>query len=403
MNQYFFILGKNPGLSTIEIISQINGEIINLSDSFLILQLPEKIDHNFWQEKLGGTIKIGLIIGGKDDFKPTLATKLLENFRRPHFGFSFYGSANYLSDQIKEWAMEIKNQLKQKNVSSRWVVAKEKSLSSVVVMKNKLITEGIEFCFLTTSSKSYFGQTLSCQKFEDYGYRDFNRPARDIQEGMLPPKLAKIMINLSKVSNEQVVLDPFCGSGTILQEAILMGYQHLIGTDLNETAIVNSQKNIKWLIENYPTTVNLRLNINDYQIFQADVRNISSKISSTSIDAIITEPYLGPIKNKYLDIKKIITELSDLYLKAFNQFKKILKPTGKIVIIFPVFNLSDGLKFLPILEELKKMNWQIVRPIPAELKESPIIKITARGSILYARQDQQVLREIFIFENAKNH
>lgn len=403
MNQYFFILGKNPGLSILEITSQINGKIINLSDSFLILQLPEKIDHNFWQEKLGGTIKIGLILGEQDGFKPSLAAKLLENFRRPHFGFSFYGSNNSLANQDKEWAMEIKNQLKQKNVSSRWVVAKEKSLSSVVIMKNKLITEGIEFCFLTTASKSYFGQTLSCQKFEDYSHRDFDRPARDIEEGMLPPKLAKIMINLAMVSNKQVVLDPFCGSGTILQEAILMGHQHLIGTDLSENAIANSQKNIKWLIENYSATTNFHLNSNNYQLFQADVRNISSKISSTSIDAIITEPYLGPIKNKYLDIKKVINELSDLYLKAFNQFKKILKPTGKIVIIFPVFNLGNGLKFLPILEELKKMNWQIINPTPTKLKESSIIKTTVRGSILYARQDQQVLREIFIFEHAKNH
>jgi tRNA G10 N-methylase Trm11 len=394
--QYFFILGNNPTLSIAEILSQLDKSFKTetLTDNFLILQSEESLNANVWQKKLGGTIKIGTVLDQAKNFRSETAVEILKSFRRPHFGFSFYGNNDDFIGQSKRWAMEIKNQLKQKNIPSRWVVAKEKTLSSVVVLKNKLLAEGAEFVFLASNDKNYFGQTISCQEFEDYGHRDFDRPARNIEEGMLPPKLAKMMINLAKVSQEKTILDPFCGSGTILQEALLMGCQNVIGADLSEEAIKNSQENISWLIKNY------QLSVTNYQLFQHDVRNISQKIPPNSVNAIVTEPYLGPIKNLNLkfEISNIITVLSDLYLKAFSEFKKIMESRGKIVIIFPAFRIGNELKFLPILEEIKKMGWQIVNPLSSELKNSPVLKVTTRNSIVYSRPDQTVLREIFIFE-----
>ena len=79
------------------------------------------------------------------------------------------------------------------------------------------------------------------QDIESYTKRDRERPKRDAKVGMLPPKLAQIIINLAagqlpeeKLQNicdiplgepiprrllGQTVLDPFCGTGVILQEA----------------------------------------------------------------------------------------------------------------------------------------------------------------------------------------
>lgn len=399
---YFFILGKNPALSTAEIASQINGKIINLSDSFLTLQSDKKIDANFWQERLGGTIKIGVIIDEVKNFKPEEAVKILKGFRRPHFGFSFYGLNNQFIARAEKLAMEIKKQLKEKNLSSRWVVAKEKILSSVIVQKNKLLTDGAEFVFLMDKEKSYFGQTISCQQFEDYSWRDFGRPVRKIEEGMLPPKLAKIMINLAQAPENGIILDPFCGSGTIIQEAILMGYQNVIGTDIAEEAIKSSRENIEWLLENYKIqNPNVKqITKSKIQIFQHDVRSLSQKIPPNSIDAIVTEPYLGPLKitNYKLPITNLLKELSDLYLATFAEFKRILKKDGRIVMIFPVFRIGNQLTFLPILDELKKSGWQVINPLPESLRKNPIIKITPRNSIIYSRQDQTILREIFILE-----
>jgi len=407
-NLYFFILGQNPTLSSSEISKQIKGRIIELTNNFLILESNQKLNYSFLQKKLGGTIKIGEALSQVNInnitenidlsiFKDSLS-KISINLKKIYFGFSVYQPKlpnNNLSYQIKKWAMEIKNYLKKKGFSSRWVISKEEVLSSVVITKNRLLNNGAEFVFLISGHRSYLGRTLSCQDFEKYSQYDFGRPNRLIEHGMIPPKLAKIMINLANISEEKTILDPFCGSGTIIQEATLMGYENIIGTDISEEAIKNSQKNIKWLLEkskNHDSKSKIK-------IFQTDVRNLSLKIKEKSIDLIVTEPYLGPIKNLNIksEIFNIQSELSNLYLDAFRQFKMILKSNGKIVIIFPVLKINNQLHFLPILDELKKSNWQMINPIPPELKKSPVIRLTQRGSIIYSRPDQHVLREIFIF------
>src|SRR6185503_10002944 len=102
-------------------------------------------------------------------------------------------------------------------------------------------------------------QTLFVQDIEAYGARDQARPARDARVGMLPPKLAQIMLNLSagplRASAEELarlrVLDPFCGTGVILQEALLMGYS-VLGTDIDERMVDYSRRNIKWLFQKNP-------------------------------------------------------------------------------------------------------------------------------------------------------
>lgn len=431
---YFFILGHCPDLSIAEITSQVKGKIIDLSKNFLILETQEKLEIEKLQKKLGGTIKIGrLITSTKMDslvnefFYTDWLLKKLNRNKKIYFGFSFYGfdqqfKFKKLKPIIKNWALKIKKNLKEVGASSRWVESKETILSSVVVKKNKLLTNGIEFILLKNSQNEnnqnqtiYIGQTLTCQEFEEYEKRDYGRPARNIEEGMIPPKLAKIMINLANISKEKNILDPFCGSGTIIQEAILMNYQNIIGTDLSNDAIKNSQKNINWLVSNSnflvskslpeqdPTRAEQSKNLN-VKIFQADVKEASKKLLAKSIDAIITEPYLGPIrlKNLELGISNLISELSNLYLKAFEEFKKILKKDGRVVIIFPIFRINNALYFLPILEELKKSGWQIINPTPKELKQGSIIKKNERNSIIYSRSDQTVLREIFMFEHTNS-
>jgi len=438
--QYFFVLGHNPTLSVAEIISVLSSwklkfHIHKLSEEFLILEIKKELDFKRLQEKLGGTIKIGKVIlqiNANLNINNTklvheifdLLLKISKKSRNVFFGFSLYNSVDRfrienLWSKIKNLALTIKKELKEKNISSRWVTSKEKKLSSVIVQKNKLLTQGAEFCFFITrgvnanqnksihinlgnnyQKSTYIGITLSCQKFEEYSQRDYGRPRRKIEEGMIPPKLAKIMINLSQAQEKMTILDPFCGSGTILQEALLMGYRNIIGTDISQEAVKNTKDNLKWLAKNFQLSISsFQTNFN-IQIFQADVKNISQKIPNNSVDVIVTEPYLGPIKisNFQSSIFNLIKDLDKLYLTAFCGFKKVLKENGRIVIVFPVFKIKRKLHFLPILDQLKKSGWQIINPIPSELKNNPIIKITNRNSIIYSRPDQKVLREIFVFK-----
>lgn len=54
-------------------------------------------------------------------------------------------------------------------------------------------------------------KTVWIQDIESYSDRDMNRD-RSMTVGMMPPKLAQIMVNLgTKGSYNDMVWDPFCG------------------------------------------------------------------------------------------------------------------------------------------------------------------------------------------------
>ena len=97
--------------------------------------------------------------------------------------------------------------------------------------------------------KIIIARTKKVQDITDYTDRDRNRPKRDAYVGMLPPKLAQIIINLASGNNQiagKRLLDPFCGTGVIPQEALLMGFD-VYGTDIEQKMIDYSQINIEWL------------------------------------------------------------------------------------------------------------------------------------------------------------
>lgn len=403
---YFFILGNNPTLSIAEIVNVLSldlkkDDINAVSRQVLLLKTDKYLDLNMLQKQLGGTIKIGQIIKMRETQYPSLEKDIVnivlkflpKNLKKIYFGFSVYNIGNMSRKkhlEIKDMALSIKRKLKEQSISCRWVTSKDKTLSSVIIQKNKLLTHGFEIVLLIDKKQVLVGRTLSCQAFEEYSFYDFARPFREIKKGMLPPKLAKIMINLSRASVESTILDPFCGSGTIIQQALLMGYSNVIGTDKSKSAILSAKENIKWLKRNTDKQ------FGQVKIFQVDVRNISKKIDY--VNAIITEPYLGPLRFKTSDLKFIIKELRRLYVDSFRQFKKILKPGGRIVIIFPVFRVNNKLHFLPILEDLKNIGWQAKAIISKYLLKNPVIRVTDRQSIIYSRPNQKILREIFVFK-----
>ncbi|MBI5765774.1 methyltransferase domain-containing protein [Candidatus Falkowbacteria bacterium] len=362
-NKYIFILGKNPALSQAEILAVLpHLKIIRKSDKFLVAESPE-IDCQPVLDQLGGTIKIGQVISDKLN-KENIIKEIIGHKKESkiNFGFSFY--------QVKpaKIGLEIKSELKNRGISSRLVVSREETLSSVVVTKNKCL----EFLVLP----DFLGLTGAVQKFEEYGLRDYGRPASDPFAGMLPPKLAKMMLNLSQAEKEDIILDPFCGSGTILTEAAALGYKNLIGSDRSEKAVKDTEENLKWIME--------KLNLADvnFKITQVDVRRLSEKIKSA--DAVVTEPYLGPAlrgRPNESEIKKIVFELEKLYFSTFCQFKKILNQDGKIVIIFPEWHIENRVLSLNIFPQIQKQGF----------------KRLDRGNLIYKRSGQKVWRLVTIW------
>ena len=95
--------------------------------------------------------------------------------------------------------------------------------------------------------------------------------------GSMSPKLARCMVNLSRVTEGQLLLDPFCGTGGILIEAGLIGCK-VVGSD------------IYWKMKN-GTAINLDYyGITDYRTFNLDVRELKmyEKVAS-----VVTDPPYG--------------------------------------------------------------------------------------------------------------
>ena len=95
--------------------------------------------------------------------------------------------------------------------------------------------------------------------------------------GSMSPKLARCMVNLSRVKAGQLVLDPFCGTGGILIEAGLIGCK-VVGSDVN------------WKMKN-GTAINLEYcGIKDYRTFHLDVRELKMY---EKVSGVVTDPPYG--------------------------------------------------------------------------------------------------------------
>jgi len=411
MNKYSFILGNNPILSIAEILRFAESEnvkfnIVDIISDCLIME-TKTIDVAKWQISLGGTIKIGKIINTfkqqEELFKYLNKDNLLkkifaQNKSKIVYGISQYGVSLHQPDKINRLAIQIKKELQDDGLSCRYVQTDKKNLSSVQIDKNKIIQQGAEILLIGGIYGFYIGKTLSVQDFEDYSQRDYGRPSIDPKSGMLPPKLAKILVNISQAKKDKIILDPFCGSGTIIQEGLLLEYTKFIGSDISQKAVNDSKNNIDWLVRDK------KLKNTDVSIIQSDAIELEDKIKNNTIDTIITEPYLGP-PNKYnnvSDIFKTIEELEDLYFATFKSFNNICTNDATVVIIFPIIKFENDVFVLKILEKIGELGWQRINPIPEKISLFAKIGPTARGSLIYQRPEQRVNREIFIFQRQKN-
>ncbi|MBI4215430.1 MAG: RsmD family RNA methyltransferase [Parcubacteria group bacterium] len=411
MHQYIFIFGQNPALSYAEIRAVFNYEnishqVVQLFSYGVVLQTQGILDAEFIK-KLGGIVKVGQLI----DIQPeasALADFLVVSFPaedKIFFGFSLYADGDNFKKRL---GLEVKKILRDRHHrASRWVESRESVLSSVIAEKEHLLDRGADFLILKDSKTAKFivGKTIAVQEFKDYGRRDYGRPEADPRSGMMPPKLGKMMINLalSDLESPQIFLDPFCGSGTIAAEAILTSrFTRVIGTDKDGAAVASCRKNIEWLMSEYPET---RVEVN---IFQADARHLAKRWPGEKADAIVTELVFGPpLKSKLAkgDVLKIKKELEALYREAFLQLSLILAKNGAVVCAFPVWYLAREPFRAKALEDAGDFvftDWQSL--IPASFCAVPLLDdsrldfyLKDRGSIIYGRPDQKVLREVVKF------
>jgi len=340
MKKYFFVLGRDPELSLLEIISYLKARfiehsLIEYTKEFAIFSI-EDINFAKMIKDLGGTLKIAEFFEEKQLYKGS------ENKIR-------YAITSY-DDNIDEIKDYVKEKLKLEGLKAIYVKPKQ---DEIQIMPSKSVNVDLELIVY----KSKMARVIAVYNPGEYKQRDEKRPNFDPLK-VISIRLAKILINLSGAKDKSSLLDPFCGIGTILQEALLMDMS-VYGIDNDEKSVMQCKENLKWLGDKYK---------GKWQIFSVDSRNASKFVKK--IDVAVTEPYLGPYLKKLLsfnEAKMLAIELENLYAGVFKELDKIVK--DKIVFVVPRFRIHEGevsinfLKIIPSNFRICKLHEKIDVPI----------------------------------------
>jgi len=130
----------------------------------------------------------------------------------------------------------------------------------------------------------------------------------------MPPKIARCMVNLARPKARDLVLDPFCGTGSFLVEAGLIGCR-VIGSDVKRRMIKGSAQNLS------------ACGIKPEGLFVADAR--LPPLPSNSIECIVTDPPYGT-STTTLGMRP--QEVLEDFLSATRDF---LKKGGRICLAAP--------------------------------------------------------------------
>jgi tRNA G10 N-methylase Trm11 len=364
MSTMLFISGKNWMLSLSELTCYLEArdipfEIEFFSGEFFVLSSQREIGASVIAD-LGGIIKIAEVKNRfptetvKEAFlkknkqtqlkiKEKLASSgLIEGIpefpEKVRFGVSVYCTESTLrrsSMSIQRFVgSEVKKELAKVSRKSQFMGfandRKLAQLSHVEVIKKNLVSNKSEVLFCIGRNETFIARTVAVHNPFEFQKRDIFKPNQRKIFGM-PPRLARIMVNLSGCKAEKVLLDPFCGVGTILQEALLEKAM-VVGMDVNPWCIKASTENLQWLVAEYGL-VNA-----DFRVVQGNVERLVDKIGQETVDCIVCEPDLGPALRQVPTgpyAEKIVEKLEPLYLGFVEQAYEVLKPKGRLVLVTP--------------------------------------------------------------------
>ena len=390
---YIALLGRQPAISIAE-LEQSYGSVSWFSDTAALVDTEQPID----VQRLGGTQKAGRVVLTLParDWR-TVSMKIVQHYSKAWatyegkitLGLSVYG-LNVPPRDIQKTGLVLKSKLKETPASLRLIPNQDAALSSATSHHNKLglSDNKIELLIVKGRSQIIVAESVGAQNITALAARDQGRPRRDAFVGMLPPKLAQIMINLAGPVEPDAegllpqprLLDPFCGTGVLLQEAMLMRYG-AYGTDLAEKMIRFSRDNLNWLQDHAHMT-------GHWYLHEGDTMTTTWQ---QPIAAVVTEAYLGqpfsapPSSSKLTEVRGNCNHIISQFLK--NLGTQIASGTP-VVVAVPAWKAVDGtFTHLPLIGNLEKLGYQQLQ-----------LKTVNADQLLYFRPDQVVAREILVLK-----
>lgn len=385
------ILGRQSALGLAELESLFGAAFIKpAGHDAALVKLPSKaIDF----KRLGGSVKLCSVIS-------SLATNNWQNIidyliyslpawlnksqtGKINLGISTYGF-NVSPTKINACGLNLKKVLARTGRSARIVPNESSKLNAASIIHNKLLgSKGLELVLVKDGAKTIIGQTTAVQDIGSYTLRDRGRPKRDPRVGMLPPKLAQIIINLATGDQSGcTILDPFCGTGVILQEALLMGFDAW-GTDIDQRMVDYSFANIDWFKTTRPE---IKASMN---ITLADATKAQWQGLSKSSAVVASETYLGrPLTSKPNPeiLAKTISECNLIIKKFLQNVHEQVNPGTRFCLAVPAWQIEPGtFRHLPLIDQISDLGYN---RISSELAK--------RNRLIYYRENQVVARELLV-------
>ena len=198
----------------------------------------------------------------------------------------------------------------------------------------------------------------------------------------LSPRLARTLVNLAGLKPGQTLLDPFCGSGTILVEAYAKSLRCL-GVDSRASRVQETRENIRWSIGGVTNR--------GYDIRKGDARDLARMLRGTRVDAIVTEPLLLPqlhARPKTSTAREMVGESANVYNNALASMAESIHSEGRIVVVVPVIQTMEGDEVTLTLEG-RKLGLRLYQPGPVGF-EYPVR--------LSFESTRWVRRAVYVFE-----
>jgi tRNA G10 N-methylase Trm11 len=419
------ILGRQPELSLAELEQRFGSAHVQPFSEYAATVESDAFDIT----ALGGVIKAGEVVAEleKADWQ-RLSRDIVQRYARTlkgdgklTLGISVYGF-DVPPREVQRTGLALKQSLKKQGRSVRLVPNDNSALSTATSHHNKLglSDNKVELMIVYGPHTVIVARSVGAQNITALAARDQGRPKRDAFVGMLPPKLALMMINLSGLpaksglidvstgpssgtqpesassrrvvrpdeisgqtddlkSNGQTILDPFCGTGVVLQEAALLGFD-VYGTDLAEKMVDYSKANMEWLAVKYPVG-SVRIEAGDAIEHQWQ----------QPIGAVVAETYLGqpfsapPAPDKLDKVRRIVDHITEQFLE--NIAAQIISGTP-LCLAVPAWRDSNGrFTHLSVMNKLDSLGyeWQTLQHVDAK-------------GLMYFREDQIVARQLLILK-----
>lgn len=389
---YIALLGRQPQLSIAELERLYHGvEWYTGQAATFETDEQQRVD----VQRLGGSQKIGKVIleGPVGDWRSAsnaivkhYAQQWSKSTAKITLGISAYDFRTTSRD-VQKTGLLLKSKLKQSGVSLRLIPNQDVALSSATSHHNKLgLSETkVELLVFRGKDSIIVAESTGAQNITALAARDQGRPRRDAFVGMLPPKLAQIMINLSAgaaitepSSTPLRILDPFCGTGVVLQEAALLG-QAVYGTDIAEKMIRYSRDNLNWLQDTYSISF-------DWYLHEGDAMDTrwQQPISAVATEAYLGQPFSAPPSSaKLTEVRGNCNHIIGSFLRNLSGQ---LKPGTPVAVAVPAWRDKEG-KFthLPLTNKVADYGFERIQLTTIDSED-----------LMYFRPDQVVAREILL-------